>query len=95
MDSTFSFDRKQTNISKGVAVLLLLWHHLFFNSETKYDQFTSLFSFHGVPIECLLADFCKVCVAIFLFLSGYGLYKSYCQYIKKEYKSNRLVSVKY
>lgn len=25
------FDKRQTNIAKGVAVLLLLWHHLFYD----------------------------------------------------------------
>lgn len=70
------FDKRQTNIAKGVAILLLLWHHLFYNDPENYQLFTSLWMPHSVPIECYLADFCKVCVSIFLFLSGYGLFKS-------------------
>lgn len=77
------FDKRQTNIAKGVALLLLLWHHLFYNSPAYYDKFVSLFSIKGIPAECYIAVFCKVCVSIFLFLSGYGLYKSYDSYIKK------------
>lgn len=75
------FDIRQTNIAKGVAVLLLLWHHLFYYAPKYYNRFTSLYMFHGKPIECQISVFCKVCVAIFLILSGYGLYKSrnsYC-----------------
>lgn len=72
-----TFDKRQTSIAKGVAVLLLLWHHLFFNVKDNYDLFISVFSFKGVPIECFIADFCKVCVAVFLVLSGYGLQKSW------------------
>ena len=77
------FDNRQTNIAKGVAILLLLWHHLFYNSPNSYNKFISLYIFKGVPVECILADFCKVCVALFLILSGYGLYKSYESFICK------------
>lgn len=72
-----TFDKRQTNIAKGIAVLLLLWHHLFFNLKDNYGLFVPAFIFKGVPIECFIADFCKVCVAVFLVLSGYGLYKSW------------------
>lgn len=74
------FDRRQTNIAKGIAVLLLLWHHLFFNNPEKYSDFVSLLYLGSTPIECFFADFCKVCVAVFVVLSGYGLYKSFEKY---------------
>ncbi len=75
-----TFDKRQTNIVKGVALLLLLWHHLFYNNPDNYNMFTSMFFIKDIPVECFIAVFCKVCVAIFLFLSGYGLYKSYEKY---------------
>lgn len=90
----FIFDKRQTNIAKGVALLLLLWHHLFYNDPNNYDMFVSLFNVKGMPIECLIANFCKVCVAIFLFLSGYGLYKSYNSYLTILKNSNNRASVK-
>lgn len=71
-----TFDKRQTNIAKGVAVLLLLWHHLF-STSSVHNEFQSLFYFKGEAVESFLASFCKVCVAIFLILSGYGLDKSY------------------
>lgn len=74
------FDRRQTNIAKGIAVLLLLWHHLFFNNSERYSDFVSLLYLGSTPIECFFADFCKVCVAVFVVLSGYGLYKSFEKY---------------
>ena len=78
------FDKKQTNIAKGVAVLLLLWHHLFYNSSEYYERFKSLYLLSsGEPIECVLSDFYKVCVSIFLVLSGFGLYKSWCAYARR------------
>lgn len=88
------FDKKQTNIAKGIALLMLLLHHLFYNNPEKYDSFISLFSIKGIPVECFIADFCKVCVAIFLFLSGYGLYKSYNSYIVNLENRNYKVSIK-
>ena len=75
-----SFDKRQTNIAKGAAVLLLLWHHLFYNSPDNYNLFKSLYVHNSVPVECFAANFAKVCVAVFLILSGYGLTKSYTQY---------------
>ena len=77
------FNLQQTNIAKGVALLLLLWHHLFYNNPDNYELYNSVFVINGVPVECLLSNLCKVCVAIFLILSGYGLFKSYDSYCTK------------
>lgn len=83
-----AFDKRQTNIAKGLAVLLLLWHHLFFQEPELYNKFTSLLIVRTVPIECFLSRFCQVCVAMFLFLSGFGLYKSWCKNINTEKLKN-------
>lgn len=50
---------------KGIAILFMLWHHLFLHS-TEYGALTQS-----------LAVVFKVCVALFLFVSGYGLTKQY------------------
>ena len=50
---------------KGIAILLMLWHHLFLNSVE-----------YGALTQSLAVVF-KVCVALFLFVSGYGLTKQY------------------
>ena len=64
-----SFRGTNTQIAKGVAVLLLLWHHL------RFGQLVA----NPVPsgFGVLVAFYGKVCVAIFLVLSGYGLWMSY------------------
>lgn len=64
-----AFRGANTQIAKGVAVLLLLWHHLRFGdlvANPVPSGFGVLVAFYG-----------KVCVAIFLVLSGYGLWMSY------------------
>ncbi|WP_025676233.1 acyltransferase family protein [Paenibacillus polymyxa] len=69
----------ETNIAKGIAVILLLIHHLFaFPDRLKYD-YVSLFSLFHERGEFYLGHFGQIAISIFLFLSGYGLYKSNVQ----------------
>ena len=70
------YDIRQTNIAKGTALLLLLWHHLFYRSPEYYGLFTSVRVIDGIPLESYIARYCKVCVALFFFLSAYGMFKS-------------------
>lgn len=68
------FDITQTQIAKGIACLLLIFHHLFFNSEKYYVLFSSVWkNAGGIPVESILSSAFNVCVPIFVFLSGYGL----------------------
>ena len=58
------FDISITNASKGMALMLILWHHLFYEKpESGWLVFQT----------ALLA---KVCVGIYVILSGYGLAES-------------------
>lgn len=90
----WSFDLKATQAVKGIAIFLLLFHHLFSDPD-KY----SLYSWHfanaaGIPYFSLISMyFGKACVAIFLILSGYGLSKSYLKYkmVEKGWKKIRYV----
>ena len=68
------FSNKHTNIVKGVAVILLLFYHLFYikGSLDKYVMFFSL----EKEIVYKIVFLCHVCVQIFTVLSGYGLLKS-------------------
>ena len=50
---------------KGIAILFMLWHHLFLNTMA-----------FGALTHSLAVIF-KVCVALFLFVSGYGLTKQF------------------
>lgn len=58
------FNLSATDASKGMALLLLLWHHLFYE-HPEYGMVTYM-----------VANLAKVCVSIFLILSGYGLTES-------------------
>ena len=59
-----------TNVLKGIALLLLLVHHLFYIKNGLYNDIliaNDHYLVHSIGI------WCKLCVAIFVFLSGYGL----------------------
>lgn len=71
------FDLRQTNIAKGIAIMMLLWHHLFYNEPGGNALYKPMFYINTFPVETVLSFYLKLCVAVFLFLSGYGLYKRY------------------
>ena len=71
------FGKIETNISKGVAILLMLWHHLFlFPDRLIGVSFISIAPTWVITSEARIADFGKICVAVFLCLPGYGFYES-------------------
>ena len=66
-----------TKAAKGVAVLLMLVHHLYaFPERLPGGALRNAFSAFGVPLPTILGDFGKICVSIFFFLGGYGLWLS-------------------
>lgn len=64
----FSLSLRDTRILKGVALLLLLCHHLFYSSGDFDDWYIG-----QIPVVHTFGMQSKLCVAIFVFLSGYGL----------------------
>ncbi len=65
-----NFSIRNTKRIKGIAICMLLWHHLFYTTNINESIATG-------NISSVIAFYAKVCVAIFVFLTGYGLYKSY------------------
>ena len=86
--SVREFTKEDTMIVKGVAIILMLIHHLFGFSDRIHADYNSIGSFFGYEIEFLIAKFGKICVAMFIFLSAYGMYKSYS---KNSVGINRLI----
>ncbi len=78
MKEKFLFTKNHTEIIKGVAILLMLFHH-FFGFPSWYIEGIS---YIGIPLrvntaEYVLGQFGHICVAIFAFLTGYGMFFSY------------------
>lgn len=71
------FTREDTKFIKGIAIILMFYHHVFcFPERIGYVEYFSLFSFQGHETANIIGSFGKICVALFVFLSGYGTYKS-------------------
>lgn len=64
--------KQQSLYIKGIAIILMFVHHLF-TFPDRYPQNTELISLFGnISVEHTIGWFGKYCVAIFLFISGYG-----------------------
>lgn len=80
MTKNYEFTKLHTQIAKGVAVTLMMIHHLFaFPVRIQNVSYISILPFwnfglyQNTSVEFFLGDFAGICVAMYLFLSGYGL----------------------
>lgn len=64
------FDKRLTNICKGIAIILMIIHHIFPGMEGYGLKIGSTW------VMAEIAILGKVVVSIYLFLSGYGLCES-------------------
>lgn len=71
-----SFTIQHTQIAKGIAILLMVYHHLFVIPERLNCAYFALPNVFGYDVQSVIANFSKICVCIFVFLSGIGLYYS-------------------
>lgn len=62
-------------ILKGVGILLMIFHHLFYSpsSTSLFWDYHIHIGSHDFGIVNQLGIYAKLCVAIFVFVSGYGL----------------------
>lgn len=68
--------KEQSLQLKGVAILMMLWLHLFNTAERVAECTTCINFLNGKPLVYALARVAGLCVPIYLFISGYGLAKS-------------------
>lgn len=64
--------RDVTSLIKGMAILLMLWHHLFGVYEVKVDP--SILANENALFDCFheIAWRGKICVGLFILVTGYG-----------------------
>ena len=67
------FTKKDTINMYGVAILLMLFHHLFCIPD-RMGGYIPVLYFGQFNLETTIAWFAKICVAIYAFISGYGFY---------------------
>ena len=68
------FDIWKSNCLKGVAVIILLFHHCFL-SPKRYTGHELKMLFLPERFLNIAAAYGKICVALFVFVSAYGLTK--------------------
>lgn len=61
---------------KGLAVLMMIFFHCFASKKTVTTYGVNFFPFH-YPFINKVRLYLKICVCIFAFISGYGLYQSF------------------
>lgn len=69
MNNLFLISKQDTFVIKGIAIIAMLCHHVYQGHPTWIDTYPSFLTAIGV--------LGKVCVALFLFCSGYGLAVQY------------------
>lgn len=62
--------KKQSAILQGIAIWMMVYHHLYLGT----NAYESLFPFINADVAQRIAWLCKLCVGIFAFVSGYGMY---------------------
>lgn len=80
--------KHETTILKGVAILFMLYLHLF-NQTANVDLCTTYLSIRGDSLVYLFSR-CTNPVSFYLILSGYGLYISYKK-TKKQFTKKRIL----
>lgn len=86
----FMFTRNDTKMVKGLAIMLMIAHHLFLFPE-RYPfgfDFSSIIFIEDVPLHEIFGRFGRICVALFFFLGGYGLW---CRRDKAKLLQNSIV----
>lgn len=68
----YSFGKDDTLIVKGVAIIMMMYHHCFFCKE-RLEGHEIIPNPISMSLLINTSNFCKVCVAMFVFLSAYGM----------------------
>ena len=78
-----NFSARDTKICKGIAILMMLFHHMFLSPD-RYKNFTVDFSPFSESSINSFANYLKICVGIYAFLSAFGLTCSYQKWKKSD-----------
>ncbi len=72
-----SFSKHDSMIVKGVAIILLMFHHCISESALKDYPFIDFFPFDSSKWPLMVCNSFKLCVGMFIFITGFGLFKSF------------------
>ena len=70
--------KDETQQLKGIAIMMMLWLHLFGTSREILDHCqTFIYLWNGDPLIYAMRKLGRMCIVFYTFLGGYGLYKVY------------------
>ncbi len=69
--------KKESVIIQSIAVMLMVYHHLFAFPERIDCDYAIISDFSLLHLGTMLSYFGKICIAVFAFNSGYGMYKKF------------------
>lgn len=69
------FTKNDTLCMKGIAILMMFFHHNYLGPDRWLNSLISFFPFTQKQI-IYIAKFLKICVGMFVFLTGYGMLAS-------------------
>ena len=79
-----SFTKEDSLCLKGVAILFMVLHHCFCSVD-RFEAYTVNFAPFSQDFAVDFCNYLKICVSMFAFITGYGLYlsaKKSCQSLK-------------
>lgn len=78
------FNNYYSNIVKGIAIVFMLIHHNYCIPEVYINSGTVvLFDPFGEYVTTKISLWCKICVALFVFITGFGITRK-CEYLCKQ-----------
>lgn len=92
-----NFTKKDTLCMKGIAILMMFFHHNYLDPSRWIGASISFYPFAQHQIM-YVAKFFKICVGLFVFLTGYGMMvsvkqKKYSDKDMRKYVLNRYLSM--
>lgn len=76
------FNKEDSTALKGIAIIIMMWHHCFLPG--RFEDFQIIFSPLSDALATDLARYLKICVSIFCYISGYGLFLALDRYYDKK-----------
>ena len=75
-EKVIRFDKYASQAMKGIAILMMLFHHQYL-SRKRFEGYVVSFAPFADSTMIYMCSVFKICVPIYAFISGYGLYLSY------------------
>lgn len=72
-DNIYQMDKATTSQLKGIAILSMLWLHLFSSGDLTATLANTVYFYNGAPLATVMKKICSMCVPVYIFLGGYGL----------------------